>query len=194
MNSLDAIFQVNAIVMTNILGGSTNVVLHLLAVARSAGVDLPIEEFQEIASRTPFLGNLSPSGKYTMSDLHKVGGIPAVMKYILENTNLLNGDVLTCTGKTMRENLRHVPELDFSEGGQDVIRPLERPVKPIGHLSILSQFHILSTSLLLPQSMPHEAGQSSWREATRFQADPLPPPPPSLFCLRFSFPSTQRVT
>lgn len=125
----------NAVTIVNITGGSTNAVLHLLAMARAADVSLTIDDFQEIAERTPFLCDLRPSGRYLMEDLHKVGGIPALLKYLLKNSDLIHGDTLTVTGKTLAENLEGVEELDFSK--QDIIRPLENPIKKSGHLTIL---------------------------------------------------------
>lgn len=119
----------------NIIGGSTNAVLHLLAMARAADVPLDIEDFQTIRDRSPYLCDLRPSGKYLMEDLHKVGGIPALLKYLLNHTNLLHGDTLTVTGKTLAENLEGVAELDFTT--QDVVKPLENPIKSSGHLTIL---------------------------------------------------------
>ncbi len=123
----------NAMVLIIILGGSTNAVLHLIAMARSVDVKLTIDDFQTVSDRIPFLADLKPSGQYVMEDLHKVGGIPAVMKFLLEN-NLINGDCLTVTGKTIAENLADVPGL--SEG-QDVIHTLDNPIKETGHLRIL---------------------------------------------------------
>lgn len=123
----------NAIVLLTVLGGSTNAVLHLIAIARSVGVSLTIDDFQKVSDRTPYLADLKPSGQYVMEDLHKVGGTPAVMKYLLEN-NYLNGDCLTVTGKTIAENLVDVPGLTE---GQDVIHSLDKPLKATGHLSIL---------------------------------------------------------
>jgi len=130
----------NAITITNILGGSTNAVLHLLAMARAAEVELNIDDFQVIRDRTPYLADLSPSGKYLMEDLHTAGGIPALLKYLLEHPNyshLIHADGITVTGKTMRENLAGVKPLAFGEGQQQVIRPLENPIKGTGHLTIL---------------------------------------------------------
>ncbi|MCH8163051.1 MAG: dihydroxy-acid dehydratase [Proteobacteria bacterium] len=123
----------NAMVLVIILGGSTNAVLHLIAMARSVDVKLTIDDFQTVSDRTPFLADFKPSGQYVMEDLHKVGGIPAVMKFLLEN-NLINGDCLTVTGKTIAENLADVPGL--SEG-QDIIHTLDNPIKETGHLRIL---------------------------------------------------------
>jgi dihydroxy-acid dehydratase len=123
----------NAIVTLTVLGGSTNAVLHLLAIARSAGIDLTIDDFQRISDRTPFLADLKPSGKYVMEDLYYVGGVPAVMKELLKK-GLLHGDCLTVTGKTLAENLIEVEDL---REGQDIIRPFDEPVKATGHLQIL---------------------------------------------------------
>ncbi|EPQ31102.1 uncharacterized protein PFL1_01291 [Pseudozyma flocculosa PF-1] len=125
----------NAITVTHILGGSTNAVLHLIAVARAGDIDLTIDDFQRIGDKTPFLADLKPSGRYFMEDLHKIGGIPRVLKYLLDHTDLLHGDVMTVTGKTMRENLADVEPLDFET--QDIIHPIERPLKPTGHLTIM---------------------------------------------------------
>ncbi|KAH9895097.1 dihydroxy-acid dehydratase [Cubamyces lactineus] len=125
----------NAITVVNVLGGSTNAVLHLLAMARAADVELTIEDFQTVANRTPYLADLKPSGKYVMEDLHRVGGIPALLKYLLKHTDLIDGTQLTVTGKTLAENLEDVPELEFAS--QDVVRPLSNPIKPTGHLTIL---------------------------------------------------------
>ncbi|KAI0762141.1 dihydroxy-acid and 6-phosphogluconate dehydratase [Trametes elegans] len=125
----------NAIAFVNILGGSTNAVLHLLAMARAADIDLTIDDFQTVANKTPYLADLKPSGKYVMEDLHKVGGVPAVLKYLLKHTDLIDGSQLTVTGKTIAENLEDVPELTFEN--QDVVRPLSNPIKQTGHLTIL---------------------------------------------------------
>jgi len=123
----------NAMVMVMALGGSTNAVLHLIAMARAVGVPLTIDDFQRVSDRVPFLADLKPSGKYVMEDLHNVGGTPAVMKYLLEK-GLLQGDCLTVTGKTVAENLAPLPGL---KPGQDVFMPLEKPIKPSGHIRIL---------------------------------------------------------
>jgi len=124
----------NAITVVMVLGGSTNAVLHLIAIARSVDLDLTPDHFQQISDRIPVLADFKPSGKYLMEDLHKHGGVPAVMKYLLKN-GLLHGDCLTVTGKTVAENLAGVPDLDFS--AQDIVRPLEAPLKKTGHLQIL---------------------------------------------------------
>jgi dihydroxy-acid dehydratase len=124
----------NAITTIMVLGGSTNAVLHLIAMAKSVGVALTQDDFQTISNRTPVLADFKPSGKYLMQDLHNHGGIPTVMKYLLEK-GLLHGDCLTVTGKTIAENLKEVPTLDFKT--QDIIYPLEKPIKATGHLQIL---------------------------------------------------------
>ncbi|MBT8244929.1 MAG: dihydroxy-acid dehydratase [Winogradskyella sp.] len=123
----------NAIRLVTILGGSTNAVLHFLAIARAAEIDFTLKDFQDISDNTPFLADLKPSGKYLMEDLHAIGGIPAVLKYLLKK-GLLHGDCLTVTGKTMAENLLDLPDLTE---GQDVIRPVEKPIKISGHLRML---------------------------------------------------------
>lgn len=124
----------NAITLIMILGGSTNAVLHLIAMAKSVDVELSIDDFQNISNRVPVLADLKPSGKYLMEDLHRKGGIPAVMKYLLQK-GLLHGECLTVTGKTLAENLEAVPDLDFAK--QDIIRPIENALKSTGHLQIL---------------------------------------------------------
>lgn len=123
----------NALTLVMALGGSTNAVLHLLAMARTAEVPLHLDEVQGISNATPVLADLKPSGRYLMADLHAVGGVPAVMKYLLCH-GLLQGDCLTVTGKTIAENLSELPDLS---PGQQVILPLDRPVKASGHLQIL---------------------------------------------------------
>ena len=124
----------NAIVTIIALGGSTNAVLHLIAMARSVDVPLTQDDVQRISDKTPMLADFKPSGKYLMQDLHQYGGVPAVMKYLLRE-GLLHGSCLTVTGKTLRENLVDVPDLDFKS--QDIIHPVEDPVKKTGHLQIL---------------------------------------------------------
>ncbi len=123
----------NAMVIVMALGGSTNAVLHLIAMARAVGVPLTIDDFQAVSNRVPFLADLKPSGKYVMEDLHNVGGTPGVMKYLLEK-GFIHGDCLTVTGKTIAENLKSLPGL---KQGQDVFLPLEKPIKPTGHIQIL---------------------------------------------------------
>lgn len=123
----------NAMIVVNILGGSTNAVLHLIAIADSVGVKLTIDDFQAVSDRTPFLADLKPSGKYVMEDLYKVGGTPALLKFLLKE-GLLDGSGITVTGKTMKENVSSFP--DFTQD-QPVIRPLSNPIKPTGHIQIL---------------------------------------------------------
>lgn len=123
----------NAFRLVTILGGSTNAVLHMLAIAKAAEIEFTLKDFQRISDETPFLGDLKPSGKYVMEDLHNVGGIPAVMKFLLENDQL-HGDCMTVTGKTVAQNLEDVKGLN---AGQDVILPFERPIKENGHIQIL---------------------------------------------------------
>lgn len=123
----------NAMVMVSALGGSTNATLHLLAMAHSVGVELKLSDFQVISDRIPLIADLKPSGKYLMEDVHRIGGTPAVMKYLFEK-GLLHGDCLTVTGKTLAENLTEVPSLI---DGQKVIVPLETPLKDSGHIQIL---------------------------------------------------------
>jgi dihydroxy-acid dehydratase len=123
----------NAVRLVTILGGSTNAVLHFLAIARAADIDFTLKDFQKISDTTPFLADLKPSGKYLMEDVHAVGGIPAVLKYLLEK-GLIHGECLTVTGKTIAENLFDVEDL---KEGQDVIKPIENPIKISGHLRML---------------------------------------------------------
>lgn len=124
----------NAMVVIMVLGGSTNAVLHMIAMAKSVGVNLTINDFQKISDKTPVIADLKPSGKYLMEDVHNLGGIPAVMKYLLK-VGLIHGDCLTVTGKTIAENVANALDLDFDQ--QDVIRPLEKPIKETGHLQML---------------------------------------------------------
>ena len=123
----------NAMRLIAVLGGSTNAVLHFLAIAKAAQLDLTIDDFQKISDTTPFLADLKPSGKFLMKDLHQVGGVPAVLKYMLKQ-GMLHGDCITVTGKTLAENLADVPDLTE---GQTVIRPLNKPIKATGHIRIL---------------------------------------------------------
>jgi dihydroxy-acid dehydratase len=123
----------NAMVVVMALGGSTNAVLHLIAMARAVGVSLSIDDFQKVSDRIPFLADLKPSGKYVQEDLHQVGGTPAVMKYLLEK-GLLNGECKTVTGKTVAENLADLPGF---KPGQDVFHTLDNPIKATGHIQIL---------------------------------------------------------
>ena len=124
----------NAITVIMALGGSTNAVLHLIAMAKSVDVKLTQDDFQTISDKVPVLADFKPSGKYLMQDLHKHGGVPAVMKYLLKQ-KLLHGGCLTVTGNTIAQNLASVPDLDFTK--QDIIYPIEKPIKATGHLQIL---------------------------------------------------------
>jgi len=123
----------NAMVVITALGGSTNAVLHLIAMARALDIDLTLDDFQAVSDRIPFLADLKPSGQYVMQDLHNIGGTPAVMKFLL-NEGLLNGDCMTVTGKSLATNLADVPSL---KEGQDIIRPVTDPIKRTGHIQIL---------------------------------------------------------
>ena len=123
----------NAIRLVTVLGGSTNAVLHFLAIAKAAEVDFTLDDFQRISDTTPFLADLKPSGKFLMEDVHRVGGIPAVIKFMLD-ANMLHGDCMTVTGKTLAENMANVPSLS---SGQKVIRPTDNPIKETGHIRIL---------------------------------------------------------
>ncbi len=124
----------NAIVTIMVMGGSTNAVLHMIAIAKSVGVPLSQDDFQEVSNRIPLLADMKPSGKYMMEDLHKIGGIPAVMKYLLK-LGWLHGDCLTVTGKTLAENLEEIADLDFDT--QKIIFPADKAIKATGHLQIL---------------------------------------------------------
>jgi dihydroxy-acid dehydratase len=124
----------NAITVVMVLGGSTNAVLHLIAMAKAIDVEITQDDFQHISNKVPVLADFKPSGTYLMEDLHKYGGVPAVMKYLLSK-GLLHGDCLTVTGKTIAENALTAPDLDFDE--QKIIAPLEQPLKASGHLQIL---------------------------------------------------------
>ncbi len=123
----------NALKLITVLGGSTNAVLHMLAIARAAQIDLTIDDIQQISDTTPFLADLKPSGKYVMEDLHKVGGVPAVMKYMLDH-DMIDGSCLTVTGKTIAENLKDVKAL---KEDQEVIHSIDNPIKETGHIRIL---------------------------------------------------------
>lgn len=124
----------NAITVVMVLGGSTNAVIHLIAMAKSVGVKITQDDFQRISDKTPLLADLKPSGKYLMEALHKIGGVPAVLKYLLKN-GFLHGNCLTVTGKTIAENIADAKDFDFEK--QDVIVPIEKPIKATGHLQIL---------------------------------------------------------
>jgi dihydroxy-acid dehydratase len=123
----------NAITVVMSVGGSTNAVLHLIAIARTAGVPLELEDFQRISDKVPLLADLKPSGKYVQEDLHAIGGTPALMKYLLER-GFLHGDTMTVTGQTLAENLAPLPGL---QAGQRIVQPLESPINPRGHIRIL---------------------------------------------------------
>ena len=123
----------NAMVLISVVGGSTNAVLHLLAIARSVNVPLTIDDFKRVSDRVPLLADLKPSGNYVMEELHGVGGIPALAKMLLD-AGLLDGGCMTVTGKTLAENVKDLPGL---KPGQDIVRPLSNPIKPTGHIQIL---------------------------------------------------------
>ncbi|SPN98789.1 probable dihydroxy-acid dehydratase [Cephalotrichum gorgonifer] len=123
----------DAMVVTTVLGGSTNAVLHLIAMADAAGIKLTVDDFQAVSDRTPFLADLKPSGKFVMEDLHKIGGTPAILKFLLRE-GLISGSHMTVTGKTVEQNVRDMP--GFSED-QQILRPLSNPIKATGHLQIL---------------------------------------------------------
>ena len=124
----------NAITVVMALGGSTNAVLHLIAMARAVNIKLSQDDFQTISDKTPLIADLKPSGKYLMGELHKIGGTPLVMKYLLSK-GYLHGDCITVTGKTIAENLTDIPTINFDS--QDVIYPIEKPIKKTGHIQIL---------------------------------------------------------
>lgn len=124
----------NAITVIMVLGGSTNAVLHMIAMADSVGIELTLKDFQDISNKIPVLADLKPSGKYLMEDLHNIGGVPLVMKYLLKK-GLIHGDCLTVTGETIATNLEHIADIEFDN--QKVIFPLEKPIKETGHLQML---------------------------------------------------------
>jgi dihydroxy-acid dehydratase len=123
----------NAMVIVVALGGSTNAVLHLIAMARSVGIDLKLNDFQKVSDRVPFLADLKPSGKFVQEDLHSVGGTPAVMKYLLAE-GFMTGDCMTVTGKTLAENVAALPGL---KSGQTIVQTIKNPIKATGHIQIL---------------------------------------------------------
>jgi dihydroxy-acid dehydratase len=145
----------NAMVVVSILGGSTNAVLHLIAIADSVGVKLDIEDFQKVSDRTPLLADMKPSGKYVMADVHKIGGTPGLLKFLLKE-GLLDGSGITVTGKTMKENVESMP--GFPDD-QPIIRPLSNPIKSTGHLQILR-------GSLAPGG---SVGKITGKEGTRFE-------------------------
>jgi dihydroxy-acid dehydratase len=124
----------NAMAIVMVLGGSTNAVLHLIAMARSVGLNLTLDDFQKISDNTPVLADLKPSGQYLMEDVHEIGGVPAILKYLLKE-GLVYGDCMTVTGKTLAENVADAFDLDFEK--QQVILPVENPIKKTGHLQML---------------------------------------------------------
>ncbi len=124
----------NALVTVMVLGGSTNAVLHLIAMAKSVGIKLELSDFQKVSDETSVIADLKPSGKYMMEDVHTIGGMPSVLKYLLQK-GLIHGDCMTVTGKTLAENVANAADLDFNT--QDVILPYENPVKKTGHLQML---------------------------------------------------------
>jgi dihydroxy-acid dehydratase len=123
----------NAMILVNITGGSTNAVLHLIAIAHSVGITLTIDDFQKVSDRTPFLADLKPSGKYVFEDLYNIGGTPSLIKYLLKE-GVLDGSGMTVTGKTLKQNAELVPDFPAD---QDIIRPMSNPIKPTGHIQIL---------------------------------------------------------
>ncbi len=123
----------NAVRLITILGGSTNAVLHILAICKTANINFNIDDFQKISNETPLLGNLKPSGKFLMEDLHNIGGIPSVLRFMMDE-GMLNTDCLTVTGKTIGQNLEETPKLDSN---QDIIMPIDKPIKKSGHIRIL---------------------------------------------------------
>jgi dihydroxy-acid dehydratase len=145
----------DAMVVVTILGGSTNAVLHLIAIAHSVGIKLTIEDFQKVTDRTPFLADLKPSGKYVMADMHKIGGTPGVLKYLIKE-GLIDGNGITVTGKTIRENVKDAPDMPKD---QDILRPLSNPIKKTGHLAILR-------GSLAPGG---SVGKITGKEGTRFE-------------------------
>jgi len=125
----------NAVALVNAFGGSTNAVLHYLAIAHAANIEFTLDDFQRVSDRTPLIADLKPSGEYLMEDVHSIGGTPAVMKYLLDK-GFLHGECLTITGKTLAENLANVKPLTFEED-QQVIHPTNQPLKPSGNIQIL---------------------------------------------------------
>jgi dihydroxy-acid dehydratase len=145
----------DAMVITTILGGSTNAVLHLIAIAHSVGIKLSLDDFQKVTDRTPFLADLKPSGKYVMADMHKIGGTPGVLKFLLKE-GLIKGDRITVTGQTLKENVKNAPDVNEE---QDILRPMSNPIKKTGHLAILR-------GSLAPGGA---VGKITGKEGTRFE-------------------------
>ena len=144
----------NAMIIVNILGGSTNAVLHLIAIAHSVGIELTIDDFQRVSDKTPFLADLKPSGKYVMADMHRIGGTPALLKFLLKE-GIITGNGITVTGNTMAKNVESFPDLPSD---QEVIRPFSNPIKPTGHIQILR-------GSLAPEGC---VGKITGKEGTRF--------------------------
>ena len=144
----------NAMIIVNILGGSTNAVLHLIAIAHSVGIELTIDDFQRVSDKTPFLADLKPSGKYVMADMHRIGGTPALLKFLLKE-GVITGNGITVTGNTMAKNVESFPDLPSD---QEVIRPFSNPIKPTGHIQILR-------GSLAPEGC---VGKITGKEGTRF--------------------------
>lgn len=126
----------NAIVITMVVGGSTNAVIHLLAIASTADVELTVDDFQTISDKTPFLASIAPNGPYHMSDLFEIGGIPSIQRYLIE-VGLLKGNTMTVNGKELAENVKSAPIIDFTSGRQSIVRPLSNPLKSSGYIQIL---------------------------------------------------------
>lgn len=145
----------DAMVVITILGGSTNAVLHLIAIAHSVGIKLDIEDFQRVTDRTPFLADLKPSGKFVMADMHKIGGTPGLLKYLLKE-GLIKGEGMTVTGKTLKENVKDAMDMPTD---QEILRPLSNPIKKTGHLAILR-------GSLAPGGA---VGKITGKEGTRFE-------------------------
>ena len=144
----------NAMIVVNITGGSTNAVLHLIAMAHSVGINLTIDDFQSVSDRTPFLADIKPSGKYVMADLHAAGGTPALLKFLLKE-NVITGSGMTVTGQTLAKNLESAPDFPVD---QTIIRPFSNPIKPTGHIQILR-------GSLAPEG---SVGKITGKEGTRF--------------------------
>jgi dihydroxy-acid dehydratase len=144
----------NAMILVNITGGSTNAVLHLIAIADSVGIKLTIDDFQAVSDRTPYLADLKPSGQYVMNDLHDIGGTPALIKFLIKE-GVIDGSGITVTGKTLAENVESFPDFPAD---QKIIRPFSDPIKTTGHLQILR-------GSLAPEGA---VGKITGKEGTRF--------------------------